>query len=155
LWQDTGPDPPADKVAAETLGWNVVPPEDISQETAGPPKVSALVLPTSFGRRTGDLKEMVKERRIRALVVINPIGFFYSHGKPKGMTYEMLEQLQAFVNKRFKRGKFNIKITFIPLRPDELGAALQNGIGDLIANGVLITPGRQQNFGFTTRPTLA
>jgi len=38
---------------------------------------------------------MLKERRIRALVVINPTGFFYSHGKPKGMAYEMLEQLQA------------------------------------------------------------
>ena len=93
---------------------------------------------------------MLKERRIRALVVINPIGFFYSHGRPKGMTYEMLEQLQAYVNKKLNTGTFDVKITFIPLRPDELGPALREGIGDVIAQGVVITPGRHRNFAFTT-----
>jgi len=93
---------------------------------------------------------MVKERRIRALVVINPIGFFYSHGKPKGMAYEMLEQLQAEVNKKLKTGRFDVKVTFIPMRPDELGTALREGVGDVIAHGVVITPERQRNFAFTT-----
>jgi hypothetical protein len=41
-----------------------------------------MVLPTTFGRRTGDLDEMVKQRNIRALVILNPIGFFYDQGQP-------------------------------------------------------------------------
>lgn len=131
------------------MGSDLIPPEDISSATLRDAKSNPLVLPTNFGRRTGDLDEMVNDRRIRALVIINPIGFFYSHGKPKGMTYELLENLQTYVNKKIKTGTFGIKITFIPLRPDELGPALRSGIGDVIANGVTITPGRQQNFTFT------
>jgi hypothetical protein len=138
------------KTAADEMGSDLVPPEDISSETVKDAKLGPLVLPTNFGRRTGDLDEMLKERRIRALVVINPIGFFYSHGKPKGMTYEMVEQLQTYLNKKLKTGTFDVKVTFIPLRPDELGPALREGIGDVIAQGVVITPGRQRNFAFTT-----
>jgi len=135
---------------ADAMGSDFVPPDDISRENVRDAKSGPLVLPTSFGRRTGDLDEMLKERRIRALVVINPIGFFYSHGRPKGMTYEMLEQLQAYVNKKLNTGTLDVKITFIPLRPDELGPALREGIGDVIAQGVVITPGRHRNFAFTT-----
>ena len=38
----------------------------------------------AFARRTGDLDEMVKSRNIRALVLLNPIGFFYDKGQPQG-----------------------------------------------------------------------
>jgi membrane-bound lytic murein transglycosylase MltF len=138
------------KTAADEMGSDPIPPEDVSNASVREANSGPLVLPTSFGRRTGDLSEMVKERRIRALVVINPIGFFYSHGKPKGLIYEMLEQLQAYVNKKLKTGTLDVKITFIPLRPDELGPALRDGIGDVIAQGVVITEGRQRNFAFTT-----
>ena len=61
----------------------------------------------------------------------------------------MLEQLQAYVNKRSNTGALDIKVAFIPLRPDELGTGLREGMGDVIAHGVVITPGRQQNFAFT------
>jgi len=132
------------------MGSDLVPPEDISSESVRDAKLGPLVLPRHFGRRTGDLDEVLKGRRLRALVVINPIGFFYSHGKPKGMTYEMLEQLQAYVNKKLNTGPLDVKITFIPLRPDELGPALREGVGDVIAQGVVITPGRHRNFAFTT-----
>jgi hypothetical protein len=87
-----------EQTAADEMGSDLVPPEDISSETVRDVKSGLLVLPTNFGRRTGDLDEMLKERRIRALVVINPIGFFYSHGKPKRLTYEMVEQLQTYLN---------------------------------------------------------
>lgn len=138
------------QTASAEIGPTLVPPEEISVETVGKAQASPLVLPTSFGRRTGDLPEMLKERRIRALVVINPIGFFYSHGKPKGMTYETLEQLQTYVNKKANRQRLKVRVTFIPLRPDELGPALRDGIGDVIAAGVAITPERQRDFAFTT-----
>src|SRR5215472_2260231 len=35
-----------------------------------------LALPTALGKRTGDLDEMAKARVIRALVIVNPVGFF-------------------------------------------------------------------------------
>jgi hypothetical protein len=55
------------------------------------PHGHTLTLPANFGKRTGDLDEMIKERTIRALVIINPIGFFYLSGRPYGLHYELLE----------------------------------------------------------------
>src|SRR5262249_29826078 len=100
----------SEKTDADAMGSDLVPLEDISNESVRDAKSSPLVLPTSFGRRSGDLDEMLKDRRIRALVVINPIGFFYSHGQPKGISYEMLEQLQAYVNKKLKTRTFDVKV---------------------------------------------
>ena len=45
-----------------------------------------VTLPAPFGRRTDDLDAMLKQRNIRALVIINPVDFFYSSGHPMGMT---------------------------------------------------------------------
>jgi hypothetical protein len=80
---------------SDTAASELIPLEAISSAATRDAQSGPLMLPTSFGRRTGDLDQMIKERRIRALVVINPISFFYSHGKPNGITYEALEQLAA------------------------------------------------------------
>ena len=109
-----------------------------------------LVLPVGFQRRTGDLDQMMKERNIRALVLINPISFFYQQGKPHGITYEALEEFERFVNKKFNTGALKAKVTFIPMRPDQLESALNEGVGDLIAYGIVITPAREEKVAFTT-----
>jgi membrane-bound lytic murein transglycosylase MltF len=123
-------------------------PEEFSNEVAE--TSGQLVLPTTFGRQTADLDQMLKARNIRALVTINPISFFYSHGQPKGMLYEQLEQLERVVNKKFKTGRRKVRVSFIPMRPDELGPALLQGIGDFIAMDIVITPERQKHYVFTS-----
>lgn len=142
--------PPKTEASAKATpsGGDLVPEGAISSERSNQ-QGSSLSLPTSFPRRTGDLDEMVKERNIRALVEINPISFFYSQGKPQGITYEALRELEKVVNEKFKTGKLKVTITFIPLRPDELGQALLQGVGDMIAQGVIVTPERQEKYGFT------
>src|SRR6516162_1387462 len=134
--------------SADTLGTDVLSQEGFSNEAGA--SAGHLVLPTSFGRRTGDLDQMLKARNIRALVTINPISFFYSHGRPNGKLYDELEQLQRFVNKQFKTGKLKVRISYIPMRPDELGPALSQGVGDFVAADIVITPGRQKLYAFTT-----
>src|SRR5215469_17329365 len=106
----------------------IVPPEAISASAETGP--GTLTLPVSMRRRTGDLDQMMKEGNIRALVLINPIGFFYQNGKPHGITYEALDEFERFVNKKFKSGALKIKVTYIPMRPDELASALTEGAGD-------------------------
>src|SRR5262249_48317041 len=125
------PSEPVNSGTADSLGSEVLLPEGFSNEVMDTP--GTLVLPTSFGRSTEDADQMLKRRNIRALVTINPISFFYSHGQPKGMLYEQLEQLERFVNKKYKTRRMKIKISFIPMRPDELGPALAQGVGDFIA----------------------
>jgi membrane-bound lytic murein transglycosylase MltF len=109
----------------------------------------SLALPVTFDRNTGDLDVMSARRRVRALVVYSRSGFFYDKGHPKGISYEAVEEFQTFLNKKLKTGKLKIYVTFIPVRPDQLEQALVQGIGDLIAAGVVVTPARQQRVDFT------
>jgi len=108
-----------------------------------------LVLPVSFGKRTGDLDEMAKARSIRAMVVVNPVGFFYKAGRPQGIQYEALQEFERFVNQQLKTGKFPVKIVFLPMRSDQFEPALTQGLGDIIAQGVVITPDRQRRVAFS------
>jgi len=103
----------------------------------------------AFALRTGDLNEMAKQRNIRAIVMLNPIGFFYSGGHPMGANYEALREFETFVNKKLNTGKLKVQVTFIPLPPDQLEAALKQGVGDLIAYSIIVTPERQQRVAFT------
>ncbi len=107
-------------------------------------------MPLGFGRHTGDLDEMVKRRNIRALIVLNPIGFFYDHGHPRGVIYETLEEFQKFVNQKLKSGTLRVTITFIPMRNDRIEGALAEGVGDFIANGIVVTPDREKRVAFST-----
>jgi len=111
---------------------------------------SALTLPTSFGRRSGDLDQMIKNRTIRVLVIINPIGFFYTEGRPQGVQYELLQEFETFLNQRLNTGKLPVKVVFLPMRPDQLESALTQGLGDIIAHGVVVTPEREQRVAFST-----
>jgi membrane-bound lytic murein transglycosylase MltF len=126
---------------------SLVPNENAAATGTG---AGTLTLPTGFGKRTGDLDEMVKGRSIRALVIVNPIGFFYSGGKPEGIQYEALEEFEKFVNQKLNTGKLPVKVVFLPMRPDQLEAALNQGLGDMIAQGVAITPQREQRVAFST-----
>jgi ABC-type amino acid transport substrate-binding protein len=115
-----------------------------------PPPAQDVRLPLSLERRVGDLGEMVKRRAIRALVVIDPIGFFYEGGLPRGINFEALRDFESFANDKLKTGVVKIEVTFLPVRVDQLEAALTEGIGDIIAYPVTITPEREQRVAFST-----
>jgi membrane-bound lytic murein transglycosylase MltF len=119
----------------------IAPPED-------PPPLSLLALPVKGVRRTGDLNQMVKRRDIRALVLMNPISFFYDQGQPRGTMYEALAEFERFVNKRYKAGHLNVRVTFHPVSPAQVEAALTEGLGDIIAYGINITPSREKRVAF-------
>jgi membrane-bound lytic murein transglycosylase MltF len=108
-----------------------------------------LLLPLNYGKRTGDLDEMVKERAIRALVIINPIDFFYLSGRPHGIQYDSLLEFEKFLNRKLNTGKLPVRVVFLPMRPDQLEAALTQGLGDFIAHPVVITPEREQRVAFS------
>ena len=102
-----------------------------------------------YGRHTDDLDGMLKRRNIRALVILNPIGFFYRNGQPMGVNYEALRDFQTFVNTKYKTGSLKVQVTFIPVRADQVESALLDGTGDLIAYALVVTPERAQRVAFT------
>ena len=102
-----------------------------------------------FGLHTDDLGAMLKRRNIRALVLVNPIGFFYDDGQPMGIMYDALSALETYVNQKFNTGVLKVQISFIPVRADQVEAALAEGVGDFIAYSLVITPERKQQVAFT------
>jgi membrane-bound lytic murein transglycosylase MltF len=130
--------------AAQTQATN--PSTSATSKTTAQSGVSGL--PLNFSRHTGDLDEMVKRGSIRALVLYSRSGFFYVDGKPEGISYEALQYFEQFVNQKL-RSRQHIQVTFIPVRPDQLESYLNEGIGDLIAYPVAMTPERAQQVAFS------
>jgi membrane-bound lytic murein transglycosylase MltF len=114
-----------------------------------PPQPHAAGLPLNFERHTDDLDAMVKRRNIRALVFYSRSGFFYVNGRPQGIYYEALRAFEQSVNQKLQTGKQPVQVTFIPVRPDQAEKALTQGVGDLIAYGLTVTPERQQRVAFS------
>ena len=108
-----------------------------------------LGLPLNFERHTGDLDAMVKAKSIRALVLYSHSSFFYVNGKPEGIYYEALRDFEQFVNQKLHTGKQHVEVTFIPVRPDQLESYLTEGIGDLIAYPLTVTPEREKRVAFS------
>ena len=121
------------------------------QAQASSPKAQAqdAGLSLNFARRTGDLDAMLKARNIRALVLYSHSSFFYVNGKPEGIFFEALRDFEQFVNEKLHTGRQHVQVTFIPVRPDQLEAYLKEGIGDLIAYPITITPEREQQVAFS------
>src|SRR5271166_6532130 len=137
-------------VKTEQAQPTAAPAQPVSSPDEPPAPSSGVALPKAFGRRTGDLDEMVKGRNIRALVLLNPIGFFYDKGQPRGVMYEAMEEFQKFANQKLKTGKLNVKVTFLPMRVDQIEAALTEGVGDIIAHGIVVTHEREKRVAFST-----
>jgi len=118
-----------------------------AQSVPDAPHPSAL--PLTFARHTDDLDGMIQRNTIRALVLYSRTGFFYLNGRPEGIYYEALNNFQQFVNQKLRAKRQHINITFIPVRPDQVEAALNDGVGDVIAFGLVVTPARQQRVAFS------
>ena len=136
--------------ATEQAQQQSAPAHPVSSPDEPPAPSSDVRLGKVFARRTGDLDEMAKHRNIRALVILNPIGFFYDKGQPRGVNYEALEEFQKFANQKLKTGKLDVKVTFLPMRVDQIEAALTEGVGDIIASGIGVTPEREKRVAFST-----
>jgi membrane-bound lytic murein transglycosylase MltF len=109
---------------------------------------SALTIP--YEHWTGDLDGMIKRRQIRALVVYSRSAFFYDQGQPEGISFEALQEFQRTLNRELRTAAIPLTITFLPVGVGDLEQDLENGLGDLIAVPVAITPERQQKVAFST-----
>ncbi len=109
----------------------------------------ALELPLTFEHHVGDLDDMLKRHEIRVLVVPSQSGFFYDHGQPQGIWYEAFNEVQRFVNEKYKTGSLKVNVTYLPVGLEQLQEALLQGLGDVIGYPLIVTPERQQAVLFT------
>ena len=99
---------------------------------------------------TGDFKEAVKRRLIRAGVVYNRTQYYIDRGQQRGMSYEALHLFEEEINKRLKTGLLKVYVAIIPLGRDQLFSALQEGKVDLVAATLTVTPERRKLAEFST-----
>jgi len=98
---------------------------------------------------TGDFDEMAKKRQIRVIVTYSKTFYFLDRGQQRGITYDLLEEFEKFVNQKFKAKTLKINVVYIPVRRDELIPGLVKGWGDIAVANLTITAQRQKSVDFS------
>jgi len=99
---------------------------------------------------TGDLDGMIERRMIRVLVVPSRIFYFTDNFRQRGITYEALRIFEEKFNKERKLKKTDyVHVVFVPVSRDRLLPALVEGLGDIAAAGLTVTPDRQALVDFS------
>ncbi|MDJ0666083.1 MAG: lytic transglycosylase F [Desulfobacterales bacterium] len=130
-------------LAAMLVGAVIVPPCPAD----GPPTSQTLV--RSDKPLMGDLDAMVARRAIRALVAYSKTYYFLDGGEQRGLSYELLQEFEKFLNRKFKTGTLKIHVIIIPVARDELLPALVEGRGDLAVANLTITDERRRVVDFS------
>lgn len=134
-------------------------PSEAAAETEVPQNPSTgESLPTEFENIwtpwTGDYDAIVERRVLRVLTPYGGYQFYYENGQPRGATWEMLVKLETWINDQL--GLKNVRVYVVPIlvSRDQLIPGLLEGVGDLVATDLTITPEREKLVTFT-RPLLA
>jgi len=98
---------------------------------------------------TGDFDGMKSRRAIRILVPYSKTIYFIDKGEELGTAVELGEALSEWLNKGKTKEIDRIRIGFVPMPRDKLLTALNDGLGDIAAGNLTITPNRQQIVDFT------
>ncbi len=98
---------------------------------------------------TGDWDGMVIRNQIRVLVPFSKTFYFLDGGRQRGLTYDLMKVFAKQINEDLKRNIVQVQFVFIPVNRDELIPNLLNGVGDIAAGGLTITPERKDLIDFS------
>ncbi|USG60494.1 lytic transglycosylase F [Sneathiella marina] len=101
-----------------------------------------------FEPYTGDFDVIEKKRVLRVLVPYSKTFFFFDGPDRKGLTYEWLKSFEGALNKGRKKKALRMRVAIIPTPRDQLLPGLINGIGDIAAGNLTITPERLKQVDF-------
>lgn len=118
---------------------NVVSPESLEPLSAG------LAAPWF-----GDLDGMHERRAIRVLVPYSRTLYFLDGAEQRGIAYDVMADFENHLHQFAGAGHLRTEVVFIPTTRDRLIPALEDGLGDVIAANLSITPERAERILFTT-----
>jgi ABC-type amino acid transport substrate-binding protein len=98
---------------------------------------------------TGDWDGMVARNRVRVLVPFSKTFYFLDGGRQRGITYDLMKIFEKQINQDLKRKTVKVQFVFIPVNRDELIPDLLNGVGDIAAAALTITPERKKLIDFS------
>jgi membrane-bound lytic murein transglycosylase MltF len=100
-------------------------------------------------RWEGDFDGMLERRLIRVLVVFSKIGFFIDQGQYRGLSADLIEAFEKFINEGNKDETLKVKVIFLPVDRDQLIPALAAGKGDIAVGNLTIIEDRLQQVDFS------
>ncbi|MBI9076477.1 MAG: transporter substrate-binding domain-containing protein [Desulfatibacillum sp.] len=100
-------------------------------------------------RFKGDLDQIRERGVLRVLISMGRTNFFFSDGKIRGFEFELMREFEKALNQDLEPGQRPVKVFFFPTPFDELVDSLDQGLGDVIAAGLTITPERNNRVRFT------
>jgi membrane-bound lytic murein transglycosylase MltF len=97
----------------------------------------------------GDFDGMAKRKVIRVLVVPNLAFYSLDKGIHRGLIIELFREFDKHINGKNYKKPTKIKIMFIPVARDQIIPWLVDGIGDIAAANLTITPERKKDVDFS------
>ncbi len=88
-------------------------------------------------------------RQLRVLVALGPSTFFFQNGRPHGVEYAMLLELEKFLNRNKAKNAPSLKLMFVPVDSGEIIPSLRAGKGDIAAGLMPVNEGAKQLVAFT------
>ena len=98
---------------------------------------------------TGDFDKMAERSRIRVLVPYSKTFYFFDGIDQRGLTYDQVKSFETYINDRLNRDILEVRVVIIPTRRDRLIPDLINGLGDIAAGNLTITPERLKQVDFS------
>ena len=98
---------------------------------------------------TGNLDGMIERRMVRVQVPFSKTFYFVDRGRQRGITYEGLKKFEDDLNRTLQTGALKLHVVFIPASRDRLIPGLLEGVGDIAAGNLTITPERQEQIDFS------
>lgn len=97
----------------------------------------------------GDLDEMTERRLVRILVPYSKTLYFIDRGQERGIVHDAGIELQKWLNRKYGSKKLPVRVAFIPSPREFLLDNLADGLGDIAAGNLTITPERLKHVDFT------
>jgi membrane-bound lytic murein transglycosylase MltF len=119
-------------------------PEDV-QSLVLPEEVSGVVRPW-----TGDLDGMIERKLVRVAVARGGFFYYINRGRQHGLTSEALSGFEDFLNRHLElKGTRRIHVVALPMTRDQILPAVTDGVADIAAGGLTITPERSRLLDFS------
>ena len=106
-------------------------------------------LPLVQKKFTGDYKQMIERRLIRALLPYSKTLFFLDGPTPRGLGYDGLKEFEKYINERRREKNLKVNIVIIPTPREHLLTYLQEGKGDIAVGNLTITDSRKKWVDFS------
>ncbi len=101
------------------------------------------------GPWSDDLDKMLERRLVRILVPYSKTLYFLDQGQERGIVYDAGMELQKWLNRKHGTKTLPIRVIFINTSRQHLLQDLVDGLGDIAAGNLTITPERQKLVDFT------